>query len=143
MTRRHRRPPDRIASRSGAAALLVLVCLSFATVVATLLVEAGLAGRKYTTRLELTHQADWLVEAGLSRAAAQLARSPKYAGETWRVPAAPNEKSRPQRSWTGVVHIQIKDVGPPKSRLIRVTAELHGESGIAVEAAKEVMAAAR
>jgi hypothetical protein len=38
-------------------------------------------------RIEWRCQADWLVEAGLERAAARLKADPSYDGETWLIPA--------------------------------------------------------
>ena len=66
MMRRSRSYPiKRPSGRCGAAALFVLICLSFATIVATLLVKAAVVEKTYESRQALTHQADWLVEAGI------------------------------------------------------------------------------
>jgi hypothetical protein len=75
-------------SRQGIAALIALVCLSLATVVGTLLLQAALGEQRYLSRLELESQGEWLVEAGLSRATARLAKSARYSGETWMVPGS-------------------------------------------------------
>jgi len=74
--------------RRGVAALIALVCLSLATIVGTLLLQAALGEQAYVKRLELAAQGEWLVEAGFSRAAAQLAKSNRYSGETWTIPGA-------------------------------------------------------
>jgi type II secretory pathway component PulK len=78
-----RRAKRQANSRRGVAALIALVCLSLATIIGTLLLQGSLAEQRYFDRLELQSQGEWLVEAGFSRARAQLARSPKYSGETW------------------------------------------------------------
>lgn len=75
-------------SRRGVAALITLVCLSLATIIGTLLLQAALGEQRYLERLELQSQGEWLVEAGFSRARAQLSRSPNYSGETWVIPGA-------------------------------------------------------
>jgi hypothetical protein len=75
-------------SRQGIAALIALVCLSLATVVGTLLLQAALGEQRYLSRLELQSQGEWLVEAGLSRARARVAKSARYSGETWTIPGS-------------------------------------------------------
>jgi type II secretory pathway component PulK len=72
----------------GVAALIALVCLSLATIVGTLLLQAGLSEQRYLDRLALQGQGEWLVEAGLSRARAQLTKSGRYSGETWAIPGS-------------------------------------------------------
>ncbi|HEV8002729.1 MAG TPA: hypothetical protein VGP63_22780 [Planctomycetaceae bacterium] len=74
--------------RRGVAALIALVCLSLATIVGTLLLQAGLSEQRYLDRLALQAQGEWLVEAGLSRARARLTRSARYSGETWAIPGS-------------------------------------------------------
>jgi type II secretory pathway component PulK len=120
--------------RRGVAALFVLICLSFATVVATLLMQTGVAERTYVSRLALTHQAQWLVEAGVDRAVAQLARSSRYTGETWPISA-----TRLGGAKSAVVHIEIRqDTSDPKRRSVHVTARLQEGGATTVEAAKEL-----
>jgi hypothetical protein len=114
-----------------------VICLSFATIVATLLVKAAVAERTYALRLALTRQADWLVEAGLNRAAAQLGRSGSYAGETWPRTAAQLDGSR-----GATIRIDVKTDADPKFRRVHVAAELQGPSGTTVRAAKEIRIAA-
>lgn len=74
--------------RRGVAALIALVCLSLATIVGTLLLQAGLSEQRYLDRLAMQAQGEWLVEAGLSRAGAQLVKSDRYSGETWSIPGS-------------------------------------------------------
>jgi len=130
----HRRQTRRSVARCGVSALFVLICLSFATVVATLLMQAGVAERTYISRLALTRQAEWLAEAGVDRAIVQIARSSRYIGETWPISAARLGDGR-----TAVVHIEVKlDASDPKLRSIHVTADLQQMGATTVEAAKEV-----
>jgi type II secretory pathway component PulK len=77
-----------VDKRRGVAALIALVCLSVATIIGTLLLKASLGEHQYLSRVELKSQGDWLVEAGFSRAAARLANSQQYAGETWKIPGS-------------------------------------------------------
>jgi hypothetical protein len=82
------RAPSPTQPRLGIAALIALVCLSLATIVGTLLLQAGLSEQRYLDRLALQAQGEWLVEAGFSRAGAQLAKSGRYSGETWVIPGS-------------------------------------------------------
>jgi len=84
----HRRAEQRADARCGIAAMIALICLSLATIIGTLLLQGALAEQRYFERLEVQSQGEWLVEAGFSRARAQLARSAKYSGETWTVAGA-------------------------------------------------------
>ena len=124
-------------SRGGVAAMLVLICLSFATVVATLLIQAALAERTYAKRIELTYQTDWLVESGIDRAAAQIAKSSAYEGETW-----PVDLPNLDRPLKAVVHIAAQRTDDPQIRLIRVKAEISGEGQTKLESHKDVRVSA-
>jgi hypothetical protein len=55
------------------------------------LVESMLATHRQSKRYQAQTQAQWLAEAGLSRAAAQLARHSDYTGETWQAPVGGTE----------------------------------------------------
>jgi hypothetical protein len=133
MRRPPRLPAKHASTRRGVAALLVLICLSFATVVATLLVQAALAERKYANRIERTYQADWLVEAGIDRAAAQIANSSNYKGETW-----PISLKNSDRKLDATVHIELKPTADPHIRTARIKAEIHGDGPTKFESHKEV-----
>jgi hypothetical protein len=128
---------ERSSPRRGAAALFVLLCLSMATIVATLLVKAAVVEKTYASRLALTHQVDWLVEAGFNRAAAQLGRSGSYAGETWPLTAA--QLDGPHGA---TIHIDVKTDTDSNLRRVHVAVELQGTSGTMVRAAKEIRIAA-
>jgi hypothetical protein len=131
------RPISGRRARRGAAALFVLICLSFATIVATLLVKSAVVEKTYLSRLALTHQADWLAEAGVNRAAAQLGRSGSYAGETWPLTAAQLDGSR-----EATIRIDVKTDADSKLRRVHVAVELQGPTGTTVRATKEVHIAA-
>jgi hypothetical protein len=135
MTRGPRqRSVDALARRRGVAALFVLVCLSFATVVGTLLMQAVVAERADMSRLALRHQAACLLDSGVDRAIAQLARSAVYRGETWSISAAELPGAGPAS-----VHIDVKSEPANPNRLrLRVTTTLRGPKGAAIEAAKEL-----
>jgi hypothetical protein len=125
--------------RAAVAAIIAIVCLSFVTIVGTLLLQTGQAERRYTNTLEAQAQAEWLVEAGASRAAARLAKSSGYPGETWSIPA-----SRLGGSHAGVVHIEVKsDPSQSTRRTIKIAAELNAENATAVRAEREFQLSAK
>jgi Tfp pilus assembly protein PilX len=62
---------------------MTLAALLAVSLVAAALVQSMLAAHRQAHRYAAQTQAVWLAEAGLSRAAAELARQSDYAGETW------------------------------------------------------------
>jgi|SRR5579872_6607716 len=83
------RPPShRAATRRGAFAIVVLICLVVAgTIVASLLKMALLHDRQLSSEQNRL-QAAWLADSGLDRAANRLAREAGYTGETWKIDPA-------------------------------------------------------
>lgn len=77
-------PPRR---RRGAAIVFALVCLIMAAMMAGVLGRIAVMGWKSAQDEGRRTQAEWLVESGLERAAAQLAADRDYKGETWKIPA--------------------------------------------------------
>jgi len=109
-----------VTRRQGIAALVSLACLSFSVVVGTLLMKSALVEQRYAERMQFQYQADWLVEAGVSRAAMRLAKSESYTGETWLVPA-----SSLGGSTAAIVHIAVKHDRPgTRAHIIDVSADL-------------------
>jgi Tfp pilus assembly protein PilX len=75
-------------SRRGAALLLVVIAVVASTMVTAALAQAALRQRRQLQYERDRSQAFWLLESGVQRAAAKLARDPRYAGEFWQ-PEAP------------------------------------------------------
>jgi type II secretory pathway component PulK len=120
-------------SRRGIAALIALVCLSLATIVGTLLLQAALGERRYLSRLELQSQGEWLVEAGLNRARARLAKSRRYSGETWTIPG-----STLGRTQNAIVRIAVRSDATSTSRPhVDVTATFSGVNEPAMAASRD------
>ena len=69
--------------RRGIAMAMSLAALLAVTLVAGALVTALLASHRQSNRYAAELQAQWLAEAGVARAAAQLARQSDYTGEKW------------------------------------------------------------
>jgi Tfp pilus assembly protein PilV len=103
----------------GAVLVVVLICLGLAAGLFAVVVNHVAAERKALQAGITRLQAAWLAEAALERAAARLAVDPKYAGETWTIPAA--ELSGDD---AGVVRIHVDTVADkPERRLVRVEAD--------------------
>ena len=80
----HRPPPT--GFRRGIAMVMALAALLVVTLVAGALVKSLLLSHRQSKRYAGELQAQWLAEAGLARATAQLALNEEYQGETWRAP---------------------------------------------------------
>ena len=107
-----RRPPSR-----GAAAFFALVCLSLLALVVIGMLRQGRIRRERMRAAEHRQQADWLVEAGLERAAARLDAGADYEGETWQIgPEALGGRS-------AVVVIAVEPGRGRRVRSVRVRAE--------------------
>ncbi len=116
MIRSHRKPPR----RRGAVLMMTLVAVALASVLLTSLMTNALSERRQVRKQRQAVQADWLVEAGLQRAVAQLASDAGYRGETWRVDA----KSLGGQH-AAVVHIEVSALKQPaNARRVVVQADL-------------------
>src|SRR5688500_15085523 len=100
--------------RRGIAMVLTLAALLAVTLVAGALVKSLLLSHRQSRRYAEELQAQWLAEAGLARATAQLAASKDYTGETWQ--AAVNDED------FGQVTIRIKPAADDVPRKILVEA---------------------
>jgi type II secretory pathway component PulK len=120
--------------RHGIAALITVVCLSVVMAIGAVLLKASQAERHFDERLVAQVQADWLAEAGISRAAAQLAASIQYKGETWKIPASHLNRA----AGDAVVRIEIKpDSSNAKRRVVHVIAAFSPIGSSPVETSKE------
>jgi Tfp pilus assembly protein PilX len=71
-------------SRRGAALILVVVCLAVFSIMMTVVVQNGLAQKRFLQRRENQAQAYWLAQAGIEQGAARLLANPReYSGETF------------------------------------------------------------
>lgn len=71
------------ASRSGLATLCVLVCLSVVLSLALVIQRQTIRSQRELKLQRQLLQTEWLLQAGIHRAAVQLAQSTEYEGETW------------------------------------------------------------
>jgi hypothetical protein len=98
--------------------VVIVVCFAVAATLFVLLARSAISQRRAADTHYWNLQAQWLGEAALERAAARLAKDPKYDGETWTVPAKEFVANR-----AGVARIQVeKDADHPGRRLVRVEA---------------------
>ncbi|QDV33037.1 hypothetical protein [Tautonia plasticadhaerens] len=112
--RRHR--SDR---RRGGAALVALVCLSLIAMVVAGLLRLGASRAAGLDAVARRAQADWLVEAGLERAALRVSRDPDYGGETWDLPA----EALGGRAGSVVIEVERGEGGASGPRVVRVRAD--------------------
>ena len=121
-TRSHgaERQPLRYAlspARRGAVIILAMVCLIIVSAVGSSLVKSALLQRRQVIRDQQRHQAEWLAQAGLERAAAILQSNPEYTGDGWTVPLE-SQAGKP-----GHVAIRVEAGDRTNHRTITVVAE--------------------
>jgi type II secretory pathway component PulK len=102
----------------GAILIVVMVALVVFATLCGVLVKLALVEQRQVRMQEWRVQAEWLAESGIERAAARLAASADYAGETWQV------STEETGSAAGVVRIDIERVDArPNLRVVRVQAD--------------------
>lgn len=107
-------------SRRGAVLVVAMVALIVSGAISLSLVRSALAERALVLAEADRMQTDWLVEAGLDRAAARLARDPNYSGEVWR----PTADEFPLEG-TAAITIVVESAGDSaEGRRATATAEL-------------------
>ena len=105
--------PDQ-SCRRGAVTIVVLVLFAVTFTLAAVWAKRLLSERRSQVRAEERIQTEWLAEAGVRRAAAQLSIDAEYVGEEWLIEAA--EINRPKLA---SVLITIEPGGKPNQfRLI-------------------------
>jgi type II secretory pathway component PulK len=125
----------RIACRRGVVLIVVIVCLMVAAAMGVGFVRQIAAERQAVRAMQTRLQAAWLAEAGVERAAAQLADDSAYAGETWNIPAAELSASD-----AAVVRIRVENVvGRPERRAVAVEADYPENSALRARQTKRVM----
>lgn len=77
----------RPAARRGAMLVVALACLAIVMAIVGVMLQGALRARRQLHVERDLRQVELLLEAGLDRAAFQLADDDAYAGETWRIPA--------------------------------------------------------
>jgi hypothetical protein len=75
-------------SRGGVVVIVALVCLLIVTSIVGSMLQSALRARRQLHAERDCRQTELLLEAGADRAAASLAATPEFRGDTWEVPAA-------------------------------------------------------
>jgi Tfp pilus assembly protein PilX len=115
--------------------VVALVLLVLATLICGVLMKTGLAESRLVRHQAQELQAAWLVESGVERAAAKLAESRDYAGETWNLPA-----ETIGGEWPATVLITIvKPQDETPRRTVRVRADYPPDERWRVRHNKEVV----
>ena len=119
MTQIRDRRTTKTKNRNAAVLICALACLLIVSALMMALVKSSLTARR-ETRLRLQmRQTEFLLDAGVMRAAEKLASSADYSGETWQPKNAVN------RFRGAFVKIGVQDTNGAK--LVTVTASLGGE----------------
>jgi Tfp pilus assembly protein PilV len=71
----------------GAVLVAALVCLLVVTTLLSTMLQTALRSRRQLHRERDLRQTELLLQAGMARAAFQLANQPEYRGEMWNLPA--------------------------------------------------------
>ena len=74
--------------RRGAMLVVALACLAIVMAIIGVMLQGALRARRQLHVERDLRQVELLLEAGLDRAALQLAGDDDYAGETWQIPAS-------------------------------------------------------
>ncbi|MBX6314323.1 MAG: hypothetical protein IRY99_15630 [Isosphaeraceae bacterium] len=126
---------QRARRRRGALAIVVVICLVLVAMFCATLFRVSLARREQVRGEEYRLQAAWLAESGLERAAARLAESPAYPGETWRI--APDELGG---QGAAVVAIAVEaDPSRPDRRRVRAQADFPADSRYQARASQDIV----
>lgn len=109
--------------RSGSVLICVLVCLAIVTALAASMLQTALQARKAVRQEIQLSQSEFLLAAGVQRAAEQLSDDPAYTGETWQLTSAaiPGQES-------ALVEIKVTPVAADGSALVEVIAQLPADS---------------
>jgi hypothetical protein len=132
-----------VRGRRGAMTVVAVVCVIVATTMMVVAVRRTLTESTAAQSDVRRSQCQWLVESGMDRAAARLAADPKYAGETWKIPA-PAITGRgdqgPAGSGAGGASVKIEitaPAGPAGRRMVRVQADWPEDPSLRVRQTKE------
>jgi hypothetical protein len=101
--------------RRGAVTIIVIVLFAVTFALAAVWAKRLLAERRSQILAEERVQTEWLAEAGVRRAAAQLSANAEYDGELWKI--EPAEISRPKPA---SVLVTVEPGAPPNE--FRLTA---------------------
>lgn len=105
-------------SRRGAMLVVALACMAIVMAIIGAMLQGALRTRRQLHVERDLRQTELLLEAGLDRAAFELAQDSEYEGETWTIPS-----ERLLGSGDGEVVIVVSRRGDADSWRVRVAAE--------------------
>jgi type II secretory pathway component PulK len=112
MSRRCRSKPG-IGRRRGVGLIVALTTLLVVMLMSGAIIQSLVASRRAGRQAPLELQANWLAEAAVARAAAQLAANPNYTGETWRPTIAESESDDDRESGVAEIRIERSSTAEP------------------------------
>lgn len=120
--------------RRGAVLIMTLVCLALATIIGGVLLRWIVLEHKLLATRTNESQARWLAEAGIERAAAQLAADVDYSGETWQLAG-----DLPS-GHLGQVELRIETIdGQPRQRSVLAMAEYPTDADTPARVRKQIV----
>jgi type II secretory pathway component PulK len=123
-----------LVNRRGLVLIVVMVSLALFAALSGVLLKLALTEQRQARMEEWCLQSEWIVESAIERAAAQLAQSETYAGESWQVPA-----ERLGEGNTCVALIQIeRDADRENLRQVRVIADFRRDGQGVARRTKEI-----
>ena len=122
-----------IHGRRGVIIIGVMVVITIAMMMLVSWLRTTGVERRQVAKLQHRAQAAWLAESGVERAAARLAASADYAGETWKP-----ELTKSERASTAQVVIRVTAVaGHPDRKLVSAQATLGSDPLTLTQRTKE------
>jgi hypothetical protein len=122
-------------TRQGFALLAVMCCLIAVSFLVVNWLKTASFERERLRSAERRLQADWLVEAAIERATAQLVKNESYSGETWNIAAADLSDAD-----AAAVEIKVSsNSNRSEQRTIRVSADFPANRLHRVRSTKEVI----
>lgn len=115
------RPVANSGTRRGSVLVIVLVSLLVASMLGVGLIKTVLIHQRQLRVLSGQQQGFWLAEAGLQRAARQLASTPEYAGETWEV--APDVLGSSRKAVVTIDVVKLGDVADEREIRVAVSVD--------------------
>jgi len=106
--------------RRGAALIVALTTLLVVMLIAAAVTRSLLLAHRQARLRQNELQAEWLAEAAVSRALAQLARQPMYTGETWSADFNPASPGATEMAGQAEIRIQTVESRPAR---VQITVE--------------------
>ena len=115
-------------NRQASILVCVLACMVVAMALVVSTTRSALQARREVRTLRQLRQVEFVLEAGIQRAARQLSNHAEYRGETWNLsPTATAGLDSAQ------VEIEVSSINGARPRQVKVVARLPAESPVVVQ----------